>query len=152
MGGHRRRGIVIVAVTTVVILAFRRGGRNGWRYRRYSVDDLARLDRVLAEASWDRWENERRKRATTTPRVADRARESHRALFDAVDSALASGLGTTRARELAAQYRASLDADSLAALKNRATWPSGMRQWVASLYERTADDWDRVLTFIVEGA
>src|SRR3954463_723942 len=205
----RLAGVTVKALRHYDRLGVLTPARTRARYRRYSVDDLARLDRVLAlktlglslaaikraskgtdlrlhshrealertrcridtaiaalrkieqhqrpaeaidefvaEACWDRWEHERQKRASLAPRVPDRASESHRALFQAIESALVSGLETTRARELATRYRQSMDAESLAAVRNRATWPSGMRQWVASLYERTPEDWDRVLTFI----
>lgn len=99
------------------------------------------LERFIAEATWDRWEDERQKRAAGVSRPPDRASESRMELFPQIESALARD--ATSARALAIRCREMIEPDTLAALRNRAKWPSGMRHYVAALFGATPDSWDR---------
>jgi DNA-binding transcriptional MerR regulator len=183
--------------------------RTGARYRRYSLGDLRRLERILAlkslglplqkiktllqgggvplrahreaieqkrarldraiealahiekhsrlaealrvfmiEAAWERWEAERKKRASTAPRAPDRASESRIALFREIESALAEDPARGRAKTLAARWHDTVDPETLAALTRRAHWSDGMRRYMASLYETTPDIWEQVVGFV----
>lgn len=123
-----------------------------------AVEALARIERhsrpaealhgFIAEAAWERWEGERKRRASTAPRAPDRASESRIVLFREIESALAENPASRRAKTLAAQWRDTVDPETLAALTRRAHWPDGMRRYVASLYETTPDIWERVVRFI----
>jgi hypothetical protein len=33
-------------------------------------------------------------------------------------------------------------------MKHRAAWPSGMRRYIASLYDASPEEWERVLAFV----
>ena len=102
----------------------------------------------MAEAAWERWEAERRRRASTAPRAPDRASASRIALFREIESALAEDPASGRAKTLAVRWRKTVDPETLAALTRRAQWPDGMRHYVASLCETTPDIWERVVGFV----
>jgi DNA-binding transcriptional MerR regulator len=110
-------------------------------HREWLEDERARLDRAIetmrhieqaprysealdascAQAAWDRWESMREQRASTMPRAPDRAGESRIALFRAIDHALVSDPSGADARELAKQWRETIEPEALRALRNRAT-------------------------------
>lgn len=102
----------------------------------------------MAEAAWERWEAERKRRASTAPRAPDRASESRVALFREIESALAEDPAGDRAMMLAARWREAVEPEALDALTKRAQWARGMRRYVASLYETTPEIWERVVGFV----
>jgi DNA-binding transcriptional MerR regulator len=106
------------------------------------------LTRFFGEAAWDRWEAMREKHAATTPRPPDRASESRIALFLEIVAAVAENPASERARDLVKRYRDTIEPETLEALRNRLNWPSGMRRYVASLYETTPEVWEQVVAFI----
>ncbi len=65
-------------------------------------------------------------------------------LFRAIAAAVAEDPESPRVRRLARQWHATVEPETRAALKHRARWPAGMRAYVASLYDTTAEAWDRV--------
>jgi MerR family transcriptional regulator, repressor of the yfmOP operon len=106
------------------------------------------LQRFIADAGWERWEEERRRRASTAPRPPDRVSASRLALFRKIERALADNPAGLRAQTLCAKWREVTDSETLEALTTRASWPSGMRRYVASLYDTTPETWERVVGFI----
>jgi hypothetical protein len=42
----------------------------------------------------------------------------------------------------------ALEPETLAALTKRGSWPSGMRRYVASLYDTRPENWEHVVAFI----
>jgi DNA-binding transcriptional MerR regulator len=106
------------------------------------------LTRFFGEAAWDRWEAKREKHAAVTPRPPDRASESRIALFREIVATLAENPMSEQVRDLAKQCRETIEPETLEALRNRLNWPSGMRRYVASLYETTPDVWEQVAAFI----
>jgi DNA-binding transcriptional MerR regulator len=107
------------------------------------------LDAFVRHATWERWEAERQRRAASEiVRAPDRASPAKLALFRDLEAALADDPTGRRARQLAARWQATVDPDTWAACKNRATWPDGMRRYVASLYDVTPERWERVVAFI----
>jgi DNA-binding transcriptional MerR regulator len=151
--------------------------RNAAGYRRYSMADLQSLERILAlkslglplgavktllkqpdargleafvrHATWERWEAEREKRASTTiQRAPDRASPSRLALFQQIEAVLDANAATAGVRELARRWRDTIDPDTWAACQRRALWPDGMRRYVASLYDATPERWERVVALV----
>jgi len=116
------------------------------------TDSPAAVQAFIREATWNRWETLRQRRAAAAPRAPDRASPAKVALFEAISAALAEDPAGPRARALVAEWRAAMDPDTSAALKHRATWPSGMRRYVASLYEATPAAWERIVAFIEQSA
>src|SRR5262245_7587327 len=110
-------------------------------------DSPAAVQAFIREATWNRWETLRQRRAAAAPRAPDRVSPAKVALFEAINGALAEDPAGPRARELAAEWRATIDPDTSVALSRRATWPSGMRRYVASLYGATPAAWERVVGF-----
>jgi DNA-binding transcriptional MerR regulator len=106
------------------------------------------LDSFVGEAAWDRWEAMRETHAAATPRPPDRASASRIALFREIAAAIAENPESERARELAKQCLDAIDPEILEALKRRVKWPSGMRRYVASLFETTPEVWEQVTAFI----
>ena len=107
------------------------------------------LDAFVRHATWERWEAERQKRADPAiVRAPDRASPAKLALFHDLEAAMADDPMGPRARELAAQWLATVDPDAWAACRNRATWPDGMRRYVASLYAVTVERGERLVAFI----
>jgi DNA-binding transcriptional MerR regulator len=106
------------------------------------------LTSFFGEAAWDRWEAKREEHAAATPRPPDRASQSRISLFREIAGALTEDPESERARELAKWCRDTIEPETLAALRNRQTWPSGMRRYVASLYETTPEVWEQVAAFI----
>jgi hypothetical protein len=105
------------------------------------------LDTFIRETVWERVEALRRARANAAPRPPDRAAESRVALFHELNQALRDP-ASDRARELARQWRQMIEPETLDAWRRRALWPSGMRRYVASLYETSVESWERVAAFI----
>jgi DNA-binding transcriptional MerR regulator len=153
---------------TVKMLMKGEGGALLRSHRETLVEKRARMDRAIAaltqfeqhphlsdalncfiaEATWDRWEDERRKRATGAPRPPDRVSASRIEIFRQLESAIAEDATSARARDLAIRCREMIDPETLAALKNRAKWPLGMRRYAASLFDATPESWDRVVEFV----
>jgi len=106
------------------------------------------LRRFMTDAAWERWEEERRRRASAAPRAPDRASVSRVALFRDIERALAEEPASLRAQVLTAQWRDTTESETLEALAKRANWPIGMRRYVASLYDTTPETWERVVEFI----
>jgi DNA-binding transcriptional MerR regulator len=107
------------------------------------------LDAFVRHATWERWEAERQTRAAPEiARVPDRASPAKLALFHDIEAAIADDPTGPRARELAARWHATVDPDMLAACRNRASWPDGMRRYIASLYAVTPERWECVVAFI----
>lgn len=106
------------------------------------------LQRFMADAAWERWEDERRRRASTAPRAPDRVSASRLALFRDIERAVAYDPASLRAKALVARWRDTTEPEALEAIATRANWPSGMRHYVASLYDTTPDTWERVVGFI----
>jgi hypothetical protein len=69
------------------------------------------------------------------------------ALFRELVRALDDDAAGTGAQELAERWRAGIDPETRDALKRRAKWPSGMRAYIASLYDATPEEWERVTAF-----
>jgi DNA-binding transcriptional MerR regulator len=123
-------------------------------------DDLpgAALDRFVSESSWDRWEVRRKAAASQAPRAPDRASPSRVALFQKIRAALDRDPRGRQARKLVGEWDTLLaqesggDASSPESKRQRwagrRTWPAGMREYVASLYDMGWPAWDRVVSFI----
>ena len=116
------------------------------------IDKHPRAPEALAsffgEAAWDRWEAIREVHAAATPRPSDRASESRISLFQEIVAVLAENPASERARELAKRCRDTIEPETLEALRNRRSWPSGMRRYLTSLYETTPEVWEQVVAFI----
>jgi DNA-binding transcriptional MerR regulator len=112
------------------------------------ANNAAALDAVVAEFTWDRAEALRQRHISDTPRPPDRVCESRRVAFHGLVNALETEPNSDRARALAEAFRSSGEPDLRTAVKHRAAWPTGMRTYIASLYDASVDMWERVLTFI----
>jgi DNA-binding transcriptional MerR regulator len=107
------------------------------------------LEAFVRHATWERWEAEREKRASTTiQRAPDRASPSRLALFQQIEAVLDANAATAGVRELARRWRDTIDPDTWAACQRRALWPDGMRRYVASLYDATPERWERVVALV----
>ncbi len=103
----------------------------------------------MKEASWDRWEAERRKQGKGVARVSDQAGASRIALFKKALAALAPGAPRRQQQQVIREWLVLTDHASRQALTDRAEWPAEMRRYVASLYGTTPDNWERVAAFLL---
>ena len=120
-----------------------------------SSEDRA-LPALLAEAAWSHAE-QKREDAELVPRPADRAGASRIALAHETLAAI-DGVGAGRLEELRERWRSMIAreaadhpevAEQIAkAYANRRSWPRGMRDWAASLYELDLDAFERLARFI----
>ncbi|HET6958742.1 MAG TPA: MerR family transcriptional regulator [Vicinamibacterales bacterium] len=118
----------------------------------------AALERFVNESSWDRWEVRLKAAASQAPRAPDRASPSRVALFQKIHAALDRDPRGRKARELVGEWNALLAREfgrdsNMAESKRqrwagRQSWPAGMRNYVASLYDMEWPAWDRVAAFI----
>jgi DNA-binding transcriptional MerR regulator len=110
------------------------------------ADPSAALRRFMAGAAWDRWEAKRQRVAVGRP--PDRAPASAIALFRDISDVLDAGDPQRQAPALVARSRTVIAAETREAWRRRATWPSGLRRYVASCYEMEPEVWERVVGFI----
>jgi DNA-binding transcriptional MerR regulator len=118
----------------------------------------AALDRFVNESSWDRWEVRRKAAASPAPRAPDRASPSRVTLFQKIHAALDRDPRGRQARRLVSEWNALLareaggDVDMPESKRQRwvgrRSWPAGMRNYVASLYDLDWPAWERVASFI----
>jgi DNA-binding transcriptional MerR regulator len=130
--------------------------------RRVAEYDIERATRFITEALWERWEAERLERARASAPAPPRVSQSRRDLFRDCTAILDSDPSSREAQVVVARWRALLEAetggdeeikrDMLEAFSRRRHWPSGMRCYVASLYELDVDTWERVTDFIERAA
>jgi DNA-binding transcriptional MerR regulator len=106
----------------------------------------AAIQRFVGEASWDRWETKRRNLAVDRP--PDRAPASALALFREIAAALDAGAAVEDSRQLIARCRDVVAPETIDAWRRRASWPSGLRRYVASCYAMEPDTWERVVAFM----
>jgi hypothetical protein len=107
---------------------------------------------------WERWEAARLERERAGAPAPPRATESQRALCRDWLALLGSDPSSQEAQTLLSRWRALLDTqsggdeeiqrDMLDAFSRRHEWPSGMKRYIASLYEMDVDTWQRVTDFI----
>jgi DNA-binding transcriptional MerR regulator len=124
----------------------------------HAIDAIKQIERqpafpdalaaFLREAAWERWEARRQKHASTTPRPPDRAGWSRVALFREMAAVVQQDATSERAGALAKRYRETIGPETLNAIRNRSSWPLGMRRYVASLYETTPEVWERVIALV----
>ena len=136
------------------------GARRGVRQReRETVTATISMDAVARFIDEAAWAHGSRQMAEASPsRVPDRAPESRRRLFHQIEAALEKDPEGADARVLVRRWRdlveeeAGGDPDVLESIhnawSNRRHWPSGLKRYVASLYESTPDTWERVTDFI----
>jgi len=130
--------------------------------RRAAEYDIERATRFIGEALWERWEAERLERERTGAPAPPRASESRRVLFRDCAEILDSAPSSPVAQSLVMRWRALIDSetlgdeelkrDALDAFSRRREWPSGMRRYIASLYELDVETWQRVTDFIERAA
>ncbi len=108
----------------------------------------AAFQHFVADCAWERADAMFQRYATTTPVVAARVCQSKLDAFRELATALEINPIDERTRALAVAFRGTFDPDSGAAVKRRAAWPSGMRRYIASLYDASPETWERVLAFI----
>jgi DNA-binding transcriptional MerR regulator len=106
----------------------------------------AAIQRFVGEASWDRFEAKRRNLAVDRP--PDRAPASALALFREIAAALDAGAAVENSRQLIARCRDVVAPETIDAWRRRASWPSGLRRYVASCYVMEPDTWERVVAFM----
>jgi MerR family transcriptional regulator, thiopeptide resistance regulator len=126
--------------------------------RRIAEYDIERATRFIGEALWERWEAERLERERASAPAPPRVSQSQRTLFREWSTILGSDPSSPEVQALVARWRALMDAqtggdeeikrDMLAAFSRRRQWPSGMRRYIASLYDVDVDTWQRVTDFI----
>ncbi len=150
---------VTPAVRTGMITAW--ADREHWPsslQRRIEEFDVERATRFIADALWVRWADEqdarRQRGGAGLPRVSD----SRRALFDEWATLLDRNPGSDEAQRLLVRWQTLLDvesngdeeikADYAASVQRRESWPTGMRRYIASLYDTDAVTWSRVADFI----
>jgi len=121
-------------------------------------DATRAVRRLMADASWERWEARRRSASEGVARPPDRASPSRLAMFHEVAAAIDGEMSPETARALAARWDALLvsecdgDPETLNQMKeawaNRHAWPDGMRRYIAGLYDTDPATWERVAEFL----
>jgi len=118
----------------------------------------AALQRLIANASWARWEARRREASRGVARPPDRASASRLELFREIAAGLDAGMSAERERALRGRWDALLlaecdgNAEAMSRLKRvwstRTAWPDGAVRYIASLYDADPSTWERVVAFL----
>jgi DNA-binding transcriptional MerR regulator len=113
-----------------------------------AIEAGAAQRRLLGEALWEWSEARYREAGTTIPMAPARVCESRLAAFQELARLLELDPASERTRAAAVAFRSATDPEALRALQSRAEWPTGMRRYIASLYDATPDAWERVMNFL----
>lgn len=123
-----------------------------------ALDDagVARATRWVANVLWSKWEAERR--AQPAAAAPHKASDSRLALFRRAEALLDREPADPEVQALVGSWNELLereaggDPESIRMLRlslaRRASWPDGMRHYVASLYGTTPETWERVAGFL----
>jgi DNA-binding transcriptional MerR regulator len=117
---------------------------------------ITRATRFVADVLWARWDDERRARPPNA--APHKVSDSRIALFKQTEALLGTDPSAAEAQQVAANWDRLLDREAggdpetvrmmRESLDRRASWPEGMRRYVASLYGTTPARWREVTEFV----
>lgn len=145
------------SIRTGLIKAWTEGHRLPALLQPRTADlDLTKATRFVADVLWAKWDDERRVQPPTA--VRHKANDSRIALVRRIVAVLDQDPADAEGQELAKAWHdlmrreANDDPETIAevqaAWRTQRQWPTGMRDYIASLHEVDTSTWDRVVDFV----
>jgi hypothetical protein len=120
--------------------------------------DVDKITRFVNEAVCVKYETQRQQHGTSVPRAPDRVNESRRVLFGEIEAFIGEDPRSERVRPLIVRWNELLEEEvggdptlkslTRETMARRRSWPTGVRRYIASLYDRDFETWDTVMDFI----